>query len=350
VTAAAAVTTSARWLLLAHQLPTRPSHGRVKTWRRLQQIGAIPTRNSVYVLPNTPQCREDFEWIRSEIVAAGGEATVFAAAALNPDGESAIVAAFRRARDADYQELRREANKLLAGAKKRRGAAGPMREQLSRSVRTLRERFADIERIDFCNAPDRQAAGAALVALEQRIVEQVASRSRVATAAGTAPRSATDFRNGRWVTRPRPGVDRMASAWLIRRFIDPNATFAFVEQPAEADIPFDMYVGEFSHQGSRCTFETLAERFGLREATIRRVGQIVHDLDMKESRYAALEGPAVGRLVEGLRSMHADDHVLLEQGISMFEALARSFDSTAADKSPHRVRRQKTSKSRRSHR
>ena len=338
------MTTSARWLLLAHQLPTRPSHGRVKTWRRLQQIGAVPSRNSVYVLPNTPQCREDFEWIRSEIVAAGGEATVFAADALNTDGDDAVVGAFRRARDADYAALKREANQLLAAASKRRGAAGPIREKLTRSVRALRERFADIERIDFCNAPDGPAAGEALASLERRLLQQLALPGRVAAAAA-APRSATAFHNRRWVTRPRPGVDRMASAWLIRRFIDPHAAFAFVEQPSDADTPFDMYVGEFSHQGSLCTFETLVERFGLRDATVRRIGQIVHDLDMKESKYAAPEGPAVGRMVDGLRSIHANDHVLLEQGISMFEALARSFDSTIAREPPHRVRRRKSSKS-----
>ena len=339
---------AARWLLLAHQLPTRPSHGRVKTWRRLQQIGAVPSRNSVYVLPNTPQCREDFEWIRSEIVAAGGEATVFAADALNPDGDDAIVGGFRRARNADYAALRREANQLLAATSKpnkpneRRRAAGPMRDQLSRSVRVLRERFADIERIDFCNAPDRPAAGEALASLERRLLEEVAKPSRAAA----PPRSVTAFRNRRWVTRPRPGVDRMASAWLIRRFIDPHAAFAFVDQPSDADTPFDMYVGEFSHQGSLCTFETLVERFGLGDATVRRIGQIVHDLDMKESKYAAPEGPAVGRMVDGLRSIHANDHVLLEQGISMFEALARSFDSAVARKLPHRVRRRTSSKSR----
>jgi len=334
---------AARWLLLAHQLPTRPSHGRVKTWRRLQQIGAVPSRNSVYVLPNTPQCREDFEWIRSEIVAAGGEATVFAADALNPEGDAAIVEGFRRARNTDYSALGREANQLLAATSKRRG--GPMRDRLSRSVRALRERFADIERIDFCHAPERPAAGEALASLERRLLEQVAKPSRAAAAA--PPRSVTAFRNRRWVTRPRPGVDRMASAWLIRRFIDPHAAFAFVDQPSDADTPFDMYVGEFSHQGSLCTFETLVERFGLGDATVHRIGQIVHDLDMKESKYAAPEGPAVGRMVDGLRSIHANDHVLLEQGIAMFEALGRSFDSAIARKLPHRVRRRKSSKSRR---
>src|SRR5438128_4203046 len=100
-----------RWLLLAHQLPTRPSHGRVKTWRRLQQIGAVPARNSVYVLPNTEQCLEDFEWIRTEIVSLGGEATVFAAEALNGGGDN-LVAAFQRARDTDYRTVKRDADRM----------------------------------------------------------------------------------------------------------------------------------------------------------------------------------------------------------------------------------------------
>src|SRR5262245_24802754 len=101
-----------RWLLLAHQLPTRPSNARVKTWRRLQQVGAVAARNSVYVLPNTEQCREDFEWIRSEIASLGGEATVFAADVLTADGVEDIVAIFQRARDADYRALKRDADKL----------------------------------------------------------------------------------------------------------------------------------------------------------------------------------------------------------------------------------------------
>ena len=339
--------TPTRWLLLAHQLPTRPSHGRVKTWRRLQQIGAVPTRNSVYVLPNTPQCREDFEWIRSEIVAAGGEATVFAADALNADGDNTIVAAFRRSRGADYAAFKREANPVLVAARKRRVVAGSAREQLSRRVRALRERFADIERIDFCDAPERQAASHILTALERRLAEYTHTPIRI----GAAPPPATNFHNRRWVTRPRPGVDRMASAWLIRRFIDPNATFAFVDQPTGSDVPFDMYVGEFSHQGSLCTFETLAERFGLRDTAVHRIGQIVHDLDMKETRYAAPEGTAVGRMVEGLRHVHADDDALLEQGVAMFEALARSFDSSVtAPESLRRARREKSSKLRRGRR
>jgi hypothetical protein len=301
----------------------------------------------VYALPNTPQCREDFEWIRSEIVAAGGEATVFAADALNGDGDQAIETAFRRSRDADYTAFTREADRILTATGKRRGVPAFGREPLNRAVRMLRERLADIERIDFGNAAGRQAAAEVLAKLERRFTEY----SRTPAPIVAAQRPADDFRNRRWVTRPRPGVDRMASAWLIRRYIDPTATFAFVDQAAAAEIPFDMYSGELSHQGSLCTFETLAQRFGLHGTAVERLGQIVHDLDVKESKYAAPEGPAVGRIVEGLRQVHADDHVLLEQGIAMFEALARSFDSPVEPREPRRrARRQKSPKRRRARR
>ena len=133
----------------------------------------------------------------------------------------------------------------------------------------------------------------------------------------------------------------MASAWLIRRFIDPNATFAFVDRPGESDIAFDMYVGDFSHEGPFCTFETLARRFGVADPAVVRLGQIVHDLDMKETRYALPESAVLGRMVEGLRRVHADDHVLLQQGIALFEALARSFESSEViQPSPRRPRAQ----------
>jgi hypothetical protein len=202
----------------------------------------------------------------------------------------------------------------------------------------LRERLADIERIDFGKAAGRQAAAEVLATLERRLAEYTRTPARIVA----AQRPATEFHNRRWVTRPRPGVDRMASAWLIRLYIDPGATFAFVDQPASADVPFDMYSGEFSHRGPLCTFETLAQRFGLRGTAVERIGQIVHDLDVKETRYAAPEGPAVGRIVEGLRQVHADDHVLLEQGMAMFEALARSFDSAVQPRVRRRpARRQK---------
>lgn len=330
-----------RWLLLAHQLPARPSHARVKTWRRLQQIGAVPTRNSVYVLPNTPQCREDFEWIRSEIVAAGGEATVFAADVVDTRDDKAIVAAFRRSRETCFAAFVREVTHLDRATRRAHGTAGARLERFRRAVRALRDRFAELERIDFYHAPGRQVALRALTSLERRIAEV----EPVMSIRTPRPLAVGDFRARHWVTRPRPGVDRMASAWLIRRFIDPKATFGFVEHPSESDVPFDMYVGEFSHQGPLCTFETLTQRFSLGSPVVDRVGQIVHDLDMKESRYGLPEQVAIGRMVEGLRQVHPDDGLLLEQGVAMFEALARAFESdTAGSEAPRSARRKSTGK------
>lgn len=320
-----AVQREPRWLLLAHQLPARPSAARVKTWRRLQQLGAIQTRNSVYVLPNTEQCREDFEWIRSEIVALGGEATVFAADALGSGGDE-LEALFRRARDADYDELARE-------AKRTRTNARPAAEH-ERVVGRLRERLAEIRRIDFFHAPAGDAADDAIAALERRLAG--AGLGRKERPVHVSPK---EFTNRRWVTRPRPGVDRMSSAWLIRRFIDSKATFGFVDRPGSSDVPFDMYVGDFSHRGHLCTFEVLARDFGIADPTVEHLGRIVHDLDMKDSRYGAPEAPAVGRMVEGLRQLHADDATLLEQGMAMFEALARSIATSATGQKKTRAKR-----------
>lgn len=302
-----------RWLLLAHSLPTTPSNARVKTWRRLQDIGAVQFRNSVYVLPNTESGREDFEWLRTEIAALGGEAKVFAAEAFDPAADADLERAFRRARDADYAAVIDAAKALT-----KRGAD----PTLARSVHVLSQRVQAIRAIDFFHAPMGDAAGDALGALEQRLAGPTAAPGE-----GQMPLQSSMFANRRWVTRPRPGVDRMASAWLIRRFIDSKATFAFAAEPSEHDVAFDMCSGEFSHHGDLCTFEVLAQRFGIRDPAVGRVAQIVHDLDMKENRYSAPEAPTVSRMIEGLRQLHADDAMLLEQGMAMFEALARSFES-----------------------
>jgi len=329
-----------RWLLLAFQLPTHPSKARVKAWRRLQQIGAVPTRNAVYVLPHTDQCREDFEWLRSEIGAMGGAATVFSADALDSEGEEDIVVASQRAREADYRTIARDAGRLLEGATRKPGRES--REVTARSIQALRERFRQIERIDFHQARGRQQAADALAALVRSVEDGKARARRPDPPATPLP----GRRGRRWVTRPRPGIDRMASAWLIRRFIDPKARFAFVDRPGKLDVPFDMYAGEFSHRDGRCTFEVLCETFGLAGAAVTAIGRIVHDLDLMDARYAAPEAPAVGRMVDGLRAVHEDDAALLEHGMDMFEALSRSFEAGETGQ-PRAARRPREDKRRR---
>jgi len=131
----------------------------------------------------------------------------------------------------------------------------------------------------------------------------------------------------------------MASAWLIRRFIDPDARFAFADDPASVPkdgVPFDMFGVELSHRGNRCTFETLQKEFGVEDAAVDRLGAIVHDLDLKDGLFGAPEGPAVSALIDGLQTLYEDDDTLLAQGSILFEALYRGFQQSARLTAPRR--------------
>lgn len=304
------------WLVLTHKLPAHPSNARVTTWRRLQEIGAVPTRTSVYVLPDTEPCRADFSWLRREIVALGGEAIVFSAEPRDPRESSRLVAAFRRAREEDYRSLSADARRLAIRRDGRRKSRGPARE---RAIRNLRERFDCVTRIDFFQARGRDTVDAAISALERSLTalppEQLDEEKG---------HRAAEFQNRRWVTRPRPSIDRLSSAWLIRRFIDPLATFGFTLEPGSEDVPFDMPGIGFTHQGAMCTFETLVAEFRIQDPTVVRLGRIVHDLDLKDGRFGLPETGAVGHVIDGLRGLYADDHALIEQGISFFDAFAGS--------------------------
>jgi hypothetical protein len=328
-----------RWLLFVHQLPSSPSNLRVRTWRRMQQLGAIPVKQAVYVLPDTPAAREDFEWLKTEVKAAGGEASVFAADSVDTWSDRALVDEFRRSRQEAYTALAGDIEKVVKrteGGRRPRGGRAPA---LHRLLEVFRDRLAAIESVDFFGSAGRDRAAAALKQLEGRASD---ARPVAARAMGPGPADAGSYQARLWVTRPRPGVDRMASAWLIRRFIDPDARFGFVADreavPAEA-IPFDMFGVDFSHQGEGCTVETLCAVFAIEVPAVARLAAIVHDLDLKDGRFGAAEGPTVAALIDGLQLAHTDDEALLAQGMTLFEALFRAFEQSARLSGPRPVAR-----------
>jgi hypothetical protein len=326
---------NAKWLLLVHQLAPRPTNLRVVVWRRLQHVGAVALRNSLYVLPNTTETREDFEWIKTEITSRGGQVSIFIARAVDGYTDDELEASFRTARTAEYRALIKDVTVLK---KRLTGKRLPLsRMAIQRDIARVRERFHTLKATDFFGAAE---AGEAQASVER--LERMLQPERVAPIE-TKKLDARFFRRRVWVTRPRPGIDRMASAWLIRRFIAPDAKFAFGSVTNRDQIPFDMPDVEFGHHGSECTYETLVQRFGVSDAAALRIGQLVHDLDLKESRYGVADAPTIGRLVEGLRQAAASDAELLEQGITMIEALYRSF-TVDAERSPARRQRQPESK------
>ena len=334
-TAAHPSTSAHRWLLFVHQLPAHPSNLRVRTWRRLQQIGALAVKQAVYVLPDSANAREDFEWLKTEIEAAGGQANVFAADLVDTWSNDALVEEFRQVREQAYTELARESDQVLRqlGTERR-----PKKVPSRRVVQHLQERLVAIERVDFFGSAGRDR----VIALVRQIEERTTARRRLGARTAEQTEAPTSYHARLWVTRPRPGVDRMASAWLIRRFIDPQARFAFAADrdtvPGDA-IPFDMFGVDFSHQGDGCTFETLCTMFGIQEPATARVAAIVHDLDLKDARFAAPEGTTVGTVIEGLQLAYADDEALLAQGMLLFEALYRAFEQSSRSTGPRPVAR-----------
>lgn len=331
----AASSTVHRWLLLVHQLPAKPSNLRVRTWRRLQQLGAIAVKQAVYALPDSPSAREDFEWLKAEIETGGGEASVFAADTVNTWSSDELVQEFRRARESDYTALSREVERALKAARRER-VPRRSRRATARISDAFRQRLATIEAIDFFGSAGRDRVVTLISELQQALSGEVRA-VRGDESSGSSRRDA--FQRRMWVTRPRPGIDRMGSAWLIKRFIDPEARFGFVEPPPGAGdaVPFDMFGVEFTHRGEWCTFEMLAHTFAISDSAVERLAAIVHDLDLKDAKFGAPEAATVGAIVEGLQALHSGDDVLLDSGMTMFEALYRAFDRAERRAGPRPV-------------
>jgi hypothetical protein len=294
-----------RWLVLIHHLPPKPDYLRVKVRRRLQRLGAVALKNSVYVLPAAQERMEDFQWLAKEIEGDGGEAIVCEASFVGGLLDSDVAAHFRRERDRRYAEIAEEAG-LLAGD----ADAGT----LSR----VKRKFEEAVRLDFFQAPGRAAAEGALAAAEERVLH--------GQAAGVRQQPDGSWRGRTWVTRSDVFVDRMASAWLIRRFIDPDARFRFVSEqnhrPVPGELRFDMFQGEFTHQGDLCTFEVLLHAMDLQDDPgLVQISEIVHDIDLKDGKFARPETPGVELLLAGIARSETDDERRIERGAALFDSL-----------------------------
>jgi len=316
-----------RWLLLIHQIPPKPSYLRVKVWRRLKRLGAVALKNSVYVLPAGDQAREDFQWVRREIVARGGDASVCEAAFVDGLLDREIEALFRAARDADYREIAESARAASRAVGSRRRSGEPRLADRDAERERLARRLSEVGAIDFFGATARKAAELAVAGLATK------PRGADSPAPEVGRRARReDYRGRTWVTRKNVFVDRIASAWLIRRFIDPRARFKFVPEsgyrPEKREVRFDMFEAEFTHEGDRCTFEVLVERFGLREPALRPIGEIVHDIDMKDSKFARQDALGVEQVLRGVARDRRDDKGRLDLGVPVFESLYAHFKSS----------------------
>jgi hypothetical protein len=305
---------------LFHQIPPNPAYLRVKIGRRLSRIGAVALKNTVYALPRTEAAIEDLQWIRGEIVAGGGDATIVEAQLLEGLDDGDVESLFRAARDHDYEALAADARAVLGSLRKVRLDEADGRA-VEAEVARIENRLEEIAAIDFFSASGREAVGALLETLRARTRPE---RRTVAQAAeNESPRGRT------WVTRAGVHVDRIASAWLIRRFIDSEARFKFVSAkgyvPEPGELRFDMFEAEYSHEGDNCTFETLCRRFRVEAPGLAALAEIVHDIDVKDAKFGRAETAGVAAQIAGLALRHRDDEARLAQGGELFEQLLVYF-------------------------
>ena len=313
-----------QWLLLLHQVPPSPPYLRAKILRRLKQIGALPLKNSAYMLPYGEDAIEDFQWLLKEIRSEGGEAWLLRTEAVAGFTDESIRKSFRELREGDYQELLTDARSLAAQVTN--GGRDDLQSPEA-GLRKLRKRYEELSRIDFFDALGKQEVLTVMNEIEQKVGKRDREHGPASSGSGFTGRT--------WVTRRGIKIDRTACCWLIRRFIDDSAKFSFVDPNQyvhrEGELRFDMFEGEFTHEGEFCSFEVLMDRAGLQDAPLRAVAEIVHDLDLKDAKFGRPETAGVAALIEGLGLRHTDDAKRMDEGLVIFDSLYARLGSVSKE-------------------
>jgi hypothetical protein len=299
------------WLLLVFSLPTRRASQRVGVWRKLQRLGSVSLGNSGYLLPNDSSNRERFEWLATAIRGYRGSASVVEVQSIDNFSGSQIVDRFVKARTQDYQELLRELRRFSSVSLAKRSAA---------RIGRLRQRFQEVMAIDFFHSPLRER-------VEELLDHLQCDGQSFPASLDTGEVARKNYRGRVWITRPRPGVDRVTSAWLILRFIDPKARFLFATKnqlPRNA-VPYDMYQGGFGHHGDDCTFETLQKAFRIRDRRVSVMAKVVHDADLGDQKFGRAEGLGLDAVLIGWGRLGLPDREILERGIQLAEGIYSSL-------------------------
>jgi hypothetical protein len=309
-----------RWLTLLTTLPPTPTRHRVGVWRKLQRMGAVRLRGAGWILPETPETAELFQWLVQEIQSVRGEATLLRVDRIETMTDDEIAALFHKARALEHQAVIQGCREIL------RHLDRYQKNHHRRSIPQLRGKLDGLKReldrvqaIDYLRAPLGERA--------RTLWETTAKRLRAAEThpRATSGRHRTSLppRGSTWVTRPRPHIDRIASAWLIKRFCDPDATFAFADaaDAARKGIPFDVLGADFGHHGEDCTFETLVKRFAIKDRRVHVIAEIVHEADLHDGKFTRNEAAGLDLAINGLVEATPDDDELLARGMGIFEGL-----------------------------
>jgi hypothetical protein len=294
------------WLLLLYSLPTNRNTERVAVWRRLKKLGAVQIKTSTYLLPDEAAQHEQFQWLAKQIRDYGGDSTLVRAQEIEGLTRERVISLFNAARDKEYVDLKKALQSFVL--RRRKSDAEFAATQLER----LTKQFRELRQIDFFDSPRGHD-----VAMLLRRAEGPKRSLKLRTL------DAKQYREKTWLTRPRPEIDRVGSAWLISKFIDSKAKFVFAPtvQAVPEAIPFDMLDAEFSHHGNCCTFETLTKRFAISDKAVAKIGEMIHDADLDDAKFQRVEAVGIDRVLKGWAKQGVPDDEILRRGFECFDAL-----------------------------
>lgn len=305
------------WLAFVYSLPSQANTTRVSAWRRMRRLGAISPTSGLYLLPERDDCLEAWQWLAQEIRQAQGEAALMRVHQIEEISDTELIEMFRQARQVEYEEI--AAQLELLEQQVGTLSEGDDKTMLQAALTKIQKQMSDINRIDYFQAPLGAVVAGRINQLSQQLVA-VGSANPVVMSVVMA-----EYQNKKWVTRPRPHVDRLACVWLIRHFINPQAIIRYGPAPEMDEIPFDMNESEFSHQGNLCTFEVMVQAFGLMEPGLQPLAEIIHDIDLRDERYQRSEAAGIDAILQGWLLENVSDEVLEQRGRALFAGLFAMF-------------------------
>jgi len=323
-----------KWILLIHQIAHDSPNLRVRIWRNLKKHGAVLFKNAVYVLPYTNEHEEIMQWLCNQIKEGGSDASLFITESLDKKQDEEIMKSFHEICDKEYTSLIEVSDaelKKITQREETEGISESLVHECKRKLNEILKSADDISKIDFFHAPQKEILLQKIASLQKTLLKWTKTTEKEIKVTDKVYQI-KDFSGKKWVTRKDIFIDRIASAWLIRRFIDPKARFVFVSKGTEkvprGTVPFDMYGSEFTHHGEDCTFETLMKAFDLKDTALQSIAEIVHDIDLKDNKYGRKEADGIAQIVTGLSQKLKDDNKLLEKGLEIFDALYQNYSST----------------------
>jgi hypothetical protein len=322
-----------KWLLLFYSVPSKPVSSRMKIWRKLVKVGAIPLKGAVYILPYSEEHYELCQWLMSEVSAMGGEGDFVITDEFEMLKNGEIITLFNKQRKIDYgniekrlNELEIKVNSIKKGSKAKN--VRTIKGQLNRYV----EELNDVKKIDFFSSKFRRKVESKIQSFKtefKKIKLTDTEKGEIEQKISISYKRHKDYSGKTWVTRKKPFVDRMASAWIIKKFIDKKAVFRFIDERERENVDkdsvtYDIREGEITHIGEMCTFEVLVKSFGIKDKRVKDIAELVHQIDMKDDRYSSPEARGIEEILLGIRKTAKGDLEALEKGIAVFEMLYAS--------------------------